>query len=487
MENNQNQQIEQIDLQRIAWGFLKQLRRLWWVIVILAILGGLFMYNRAEQSYRPMYQAQAVFSVSVSYGKGTDIMDYVNYYDYTAAKLAADTFPYLLRSEAMTQRLQQKLGVSYINGSVSASSLGGGTNFFRLTVTSADPQAAYDILRAVMEVYPQISRQVIGQTQFKVNREPVVPVRPYNSFSWKRDVALGVAAGVVAGAGILLVLALLTGTVYKPDELKKHTNLACLATVPNVRIKQRKNSEAAPLLTTLMDDEDPFCEAFHLLRVKLLRQMEEKQEKVILFTSSLPSEGKSCLAANTALALARIGKRVLLVDADLRIQNLKHTLNIDIPSCGLVELLSGKDEQAAPIAVGDTGLYLLAGDAPVRNPSALLRHDRLRSVLEALRPQYDYIVIDTPPSLMMADASAIGRYADRVVYVVRQDYATRSQIVDGIQNLSAAGASIAGFVFNRAASGGSGHYGYGYSYRYGYSKRYGYSNRYGYADRKERK
>lgn len=475
MENNYDQKTEKIELQHLLWGFWKQVKRLWWLLVILAILGGSLMYVRTVRTYQPVYQAQAVFSVSVSYGEGTDIIDYANYYDYAAAQLAAETFPYLIKSEAMSQRLKQQLGVNYINGDISASSLGGTTNFFRMTVTSTDPQAAYDILRAVMDIYPQISRQVIGQTQLTVNREPVLPKEPTNPFAWHRNTFLGAAAGAAVGAVILLIFVMLSGTVYKPEELRPFTSLSCLATVPDVRVKKRKKGTAAPILSTHMDDEDPFCEAFRLLRLKLLRQMEEKQEKVILFTSSLPAEGKSCLAANTALALAHAGKKVLLVDGDLRIQNLKNTLQLQHPSTGLAELLSGKREEPEIVPVGETGLYLLAGDEPVRNPAPLLRHERLSRVLDALREQFDYVVIDTPPSLMMADASTLCRYADQVVYVVRQDYAAQNQVADGIQTLAAAGAKLAGFVFNRADTSASGHY--GYSYRYGYGKHYGYSDR----------
>ena len=81
MENKENQELEQIDFQRTIHGLLKQLRRLWWLVLVLTLLGGGLMFVRAKNNYRPMYQAQAVFSVSVSYGNGTDVMDYINYYD----------------------------------------------------------------------------------------------------------------------------------------------------------------------------------------------------------------------------------------------------------------------------------------------------------------------------------------------------------------------------------------------------------------------
>ena len=472
MENKENQELEQIDFQRTIHGLLKQLRRFWWLVVVLAILGGGLMFARAKSNYRPMYQSQAVFSVSVSYGNGTDVMDYINYYDYAAAKLAAETFPHLIQSEAMTQRIKHALGVNYINGTVSASSLGGNTNFFRLTVVSTNPQDAYDILLAVMELYPQISSQVIGQTQLTVNREPVLAKQPYNSFAWKRTTVVGAFFGAAIGMALLLVLAVLSTTVYKPDELKQYTNLTCLATMPDVPRKRRSSGAETPLLMNRMEEEEPFCEAFRLLRLKLLRQMEEKQEKVLLFTSSLPAEGKSTIATNTAMMLSQLGKRVLLIDGDLRMQSLKTTLDIHEESQGLVELLKGTGQEPKFLKVENSDLLLLAGDAPVRNPVSLLKQDKLQLVMEQLRRQFDYIILDTPPCIMMADAASLCPYADRVVYVVRQDYATRGQIIDGIQTMSDAGGKLAGFVFNRAGAGIAG--GYGYSYGYGYSRGYGY-------------
>lgn len=480
MENKENQELEQIDFQRTIHGLLKQLRRLWWLVLVLTLLGGGLMFVRAKNNYRPMYQAQAVFSVSVSYGNGTDVMDYINYYDYAAAKLAAETFPYLIQSEAMTQRIKHELGVGYINGTITASSLGGNTNFFRLTVVSSKPEDAYHILLAVMELYPQISSQVIGQTQLTVNREPVMPKQPYNNFAWKRTTAVGAFFGAAAGMAFLLVLAILSTTVYKPDELKQYTNLPCLATVPDVPRKRRSSGVEVPLLLNRMDEEEPFCEAFRLLRLKLLRQMEEKHEKVILFTSSLPVEGKSTVAANTAMLLSQMNKRVLLIDGDLRIQGLKSTLDVHAESTGLAELLKDGARKPQFLAVDDSDLVLLAGDTPVRNPVSLLKQDRLHEVLDQLRQQFDYIVIDTPPCIMMADATSLCRYADRVVYVVRQDYASRGQITDGIQTMSDAGAKLAGFVFNRAGASVAG----GYGYHYSYGRGYGYGKGYKYTDKK---
>ena len=126
------------------------LRRFWAVVLALTVLGGGLMYFRTVRSYRPMYQSEAMFSVSVHYSGTTDLSGYSYYYDKAAAKLVTETFPYLLQSESTQELIRQKLGVNYINGSISSSSVAD-TNLFALTVTSSNPQDAYDIVRAVME------------------------------------------------------------------------------------------------------------------------------------------------------------------------------------------------------------------------------------------------------------------------------------------------------------------------------------------------
>lgn len=476
MENKNTQEQELIDLQAVLRGFGKQLARFWWLVVVLAIAGGSVMGVRSARSYQPKYRAEAVFSVSVSYNGSTDLMDYMDYFDYAAAELVTTTFPYIINSETMRIRLQQNLGTEWINGTITASSLGQ-TNLFRLQVTSADPQAAYDILLAVMEIYPQISRRVIGLTQLSVSREPTMPTAPINTVQWKSSAVKGAMLGAALGLALLLVLSMLSRSFYKADEVKKYVNLECYASVPSVRVKRRQSGGANTPLITRNESDEGFCEAFRLLALKLLRQMEPAGEKVIVVTSALPSEGKSCIATNTALALAREGKRVLLVDGDLRVQGLKQALGITEESQGLVELLNDRDAEPGFITVSGTGLQLLAGDGQVRNPTPLLRQDGLQCVMEKLRPMFDYIVVDTPPSIMMADAGTMSRFADRVVFVIRQDYASRNQVVDGIQIINSAGGKLGGFVMNRSTAERAGRYGYGYSYggNYRYGKKYGYS------------
>ena len=478
MENEKQNEELYIDLFLLMRKAQLFLRRLWPLVLVMTILGGALMSFRAVRSYHPMYRAQAMFSVSVHYSGSTDLSGYSYYYDKAAAKLVSDTFPHLLQAQSTQELIRQRLGTPVINGSISSSSMAD-TNLITLTVTSGDPQAAYDIINAVMEVYPQVSRQVIGETQLVITRAPMLPVAPYNSMSWHRDCALGAVAGMVLSLGLIVLLSLTRRTALSVDDVKKIVNLPCLVSIPDVRLKKRKNSTSNSLLVSRQNSDSPFNESFRLLRLKLSRMLTE-DDQVILFTSSVPSEGKSSLAVNTALTLAKNNKKVLLVDADLRGPSVKKMLNIDKASIGLGEFLSGSGDTVQFVRYESTKLYVFSGDTPIGSPTRLFQHDKLSKFIQSVRPMFDYIILDTPPCTMMADAAALCVHADKVVYVIREDFASTLQIFDGIQTLSDNGANLCGFVFNRSASRGTGS-GYGYGYGYGYNRYgYGYGKKYGY-------
>ena len=166
-----NTEVQPIDLSVLLRRMGRALTRLWPVCLALVVLCAALMGWRGHRSFRPMYRSEAVFSVNLSFVGGTDLSGYSQYYNKSAAQQVADTFPYLLTSDRMQELLLQRLGVTYLNGVISSSAIKD-TSFFVLTVESPSPQDAYDILCAVIDVYPQVNRLVLGETQLVVNQEP---------------------------------------------------------------------------------------------------------------------------------------------------------------------------------------------------------------------------------------------------------------------------------------------------------------------------
>ena len=154
---------QKIDLEQIGRNFFYFLKKTWWLVTLLGILAGGLRYYKAWSSFVPRYTATASFSVKSGYVGTTDLVDTTQYYNNQAAEQVVSSFPYILRSEAMQERICLELNTSRINGVVTASSIGE-TNIFTLTVTSNNPQDAYDILNAVIKNYPQVASFVIGGT-----------------------------------------------------------------------------------------------------------------------------------------------------------------------------------------------------------------------------------------------------------------------------------------------------------------------------------
>jgi len=205
------------------------------------------------------------------------------------------------------------------------------------------------------------------------------------------------------------------------------------------------------------------AEQFRTLRARLLRMRDNQTLKKLHITSAVSGEGKTFVATNLAQAFSRQGsKRVLLIDGDLR--NPGVHLPIGAPLApGLSDYLRGDVQEAAIVQHGlESSLYLIAAGNAVKNPSELLSNGKLKTLLDRLAPSFDWVIIDSPPCLPVADASLISALSDGVVLVVRAA-STPSELSQRAQQ-ELKGRNIVGVVLNLAETAGA-YYGY---YKYGY-------------------
>ena len=476
MEAGKNQNY--IDISELLSRFFRELKKLWIPAIIVTAAFAVLFALRAKMNYTPMYQSRAMFTVSSGYSSD-DILSYSYYYDNEAAKQLAAAFPYMLGTDVMNELVKNELGVSYINGSIRAEAVAD-TNLFILTVTSSDPQDAYDILEAVIASYPRVALYMVDYSQVIMKSEPTVPTAPYNSFSWKGSAVKGGMLGLGLSCLAALVLAMMRKTIFSAADLKASANVPILASVARTSAKKRRSGKGIISLTHAGVDPD-FVEAMRGLRIKLLRAMTEPGAQVILVTSTLPGEGKTTISANLALSLASSGLRTVLIDTDLRKQDTKAAVGVNDTRPGLPEYMTDSNIKVASMLspVPGSSLEVICSTAAKRRPP--MNAHKLEQLIEWLRPDYDYIVLDTPPCGIISDAKFICRCADAIVYVVRHDYASRNQIVDSMQELADQKAKLTGCVLNDTpAVSHSKRYGYG---QYGYGK-YGYGKtgykKYGY-------
>lgn len=478
MEQNKQETIQKLDLGPLFHNFFRLFARLWPLVLAAAVLLGGLRYVRSSVSYVPMYTASATFSVSTGMDTTTDIITGSSYYDNQATKQIVSSFPYIVSSEAMTERILETLGTSSMGGRINTPVVIGDSNFYTLSATSQDPQRALDLLNAVIENYPQVASFVVGNTQLSMLEEPTLPVAPSNQ---NNPLSSAIKWGIVGGVCACLVIFLLAAsrsTVQKPEDLQKEVNLRCLGEIPQVRLRRRRKNPNQSISMLNNNTRNQIGDAFSALQVKLLRELERNDDRMLLVTSTMPGEGKTTVAVNLALSLAQNGRSVILVDADLRNQQVKNRLGVSFRSYGLAELISGKvtTPEDALTPIRGTSLLLLAGDTRTVRAMDQVDSPKMQKVLSSLRELADYVIVDAPPSGILGDAAVLGRSVDKALYVVRYDGVSRRQVVDSILGLSRRNVELCGYVINGAASKHSG-YGYG---KYGYGA-YGKKN-YGSSD-----
>lgn len=474
MNSKEYDNLQPIDLRDLMGRLWKAFRKLWILAVLLAVGSAAFSLNRAYRSFTPMYECSARFAVNAGYD--TEDLYMSSYYNNAAASQLAQDFPYILQTELMQNLMRQELDKGYVNGSVTASCVAD-TNIFILTVRSSNPQDAYDVLWAVIDCYPQVAVYIAEDPYTVILEEPIVPQTPYNSFSWQSSVKRGASRGLMLGLALVVVLALLSKTVTSVDQLRSIANLPVLAVFPHVEVKKRRKGRQQ---FASAESNQELVEPLVGLTMKLRKNADGKHRKVILITSTLAGEGKTTVAVNLAQELAREGKRVALVDGDLRKQSVAARFGKAPGENGLMQCLKDREVSVMEslIPSGKENLSFLSGKSAA-NLRYKIDSTEMERVLKELTDNFDFVVIDSAPCAQVADTTLMCRHADCVLYVVKPDYARKLHIFDTINELDSRDIPVAGFVFNGVPKK---HSDYGYGYKYGYG--YGYGSKYGYSGKR---
>jgi polysaccharide biosynthesis transport protein len=293
------------------------------------------------------------------------------------------------------------------------------------------------------------------------------------------DIAIGLTGGLFFGIAIAFIRSSLDTTVRDLEETEMITGLPAIAFIPRIpssgkhALLSDDGNRPSPALISLRSPKSTTAEAFRALRSSLLLSRPGGVPKVILITSSIPSEGKSLISTNLAIVLAQSGSRVLLVGADLRKPAIHRLFHMP-PGKGLSAALAGDGDPSANIIVSDElpSLHLLAAGPQPPFPSEMLASGRMHDLLEEWRADYDYIVLDTPPVSMVTDAVVLSSFADVVLLVARMGNVTRGALRIARSLLERSQAPMGGVVLNSIDQGAMYYY-------YGSYKGYGAYGQYG--------
>ncbi len=297
-----------------------------------------------------------------------------------------------------------------------------------------------------------------------------VPLGPSSSSPLKLGV-IGMVFGFFGGFTLALLLEKMDTRMRDAHEIQEMLGLPSLAMIPQSHWKSKGDLEWVVGPELLRDPRSPFAESFRALRTSMRLSTTSRESKAIAVTSCQPGEGKSTVSANMAAVLAQGGKKVALVDTDMRRPSVYKRLRLE-GGKGLSEVLTGYytlDEVTQTHETLTTLDVIPSGTVPPL-PADLLSSDQMSEVVRQLRERYDYVIFDTPPLLSVTDPAIVAAQADGMVLVIRQGYCTRRMLGRASEILHELDVKVYGFVFNGVDASLPEYYGYLGYYTYEYGK-----------------
>ncbi|MEY3309743.1 MAG: hypothetical protein RLZZ413_3781 [Pseudomonadota bacterium] len=277
-----------------------------------------------------------------------------------------------------------------------------------------------------------------------------------------RILALAAILGALVGVGAVLLRELQFASFRTSDELRERTGQTVLGSIPLIPGGTRRDA----LDYLRAKPSSVVAEAVRNLRTSILLSNLDAPPKVIMVTSSIPGEGKTTLALALAQNMAGLGRRVILVEGDIRRRIFAEYFNV----AEGVSLLDAMSDAAALDDVAlhqpDLGVDLLVATKAHVNAADLFSSEKFGALIAELRQRYDYVLIDTPPVLAVPDARVIGPHADAILYAVLWNTTTRTQVRQGLDMFSSVGLKVSGLVLSKVDPKQMRRYGYGGQYGY---------------------
>lgn len=295
-------------------------------------------------------------------------------------------------------------------------------------------------------------------------REPSKPKVPL-------ILALSGVLGLFAGVAVIFVRRALRPAVGDPGEVERALGIATYATIPFTPVQRRllkRGKSGEGQLLAFVDPQNTAVEALRSLRTSLHFAMLDSSNNVLMLTGPGPGLGKSFVSVNLGAVLAASGKRVVVVDGDLRRGHLNTYVNCQ-RSPGLSDYCAGQADIKDVLrrTVVD-GLWVVPTGLIPPNPAELLLTDRFVELVKALSQNFDYVVIDTPPILAVTDAAIVGKVAGSTLLVLKAGEHSLQMIQETASRLQNSGVKVSGTIFNQVGRPGTGYAGYSYGYAYQY-------------------
>lgn len=349
-----------------------------------------------------------------------------------------------------------------------ATDLSGGLNRYGILKreVEAGNNLYEDLMTKLKEAGVVASLKAVTVDPIDLATLPTSPVEPNTSLVMTLSTVFGLGIGI----GFSFVAESLDHLIWSSEEIKSLVPIPLFGIIPHIKPAQQPaastsaKASAGPAFVLNQRPKSQAAEAFRALRTAVLLASAGTPPKTILIASSIPGEGKTTICTNISFALNQVGRRVLLVDIDLRRGKIAENFGV-ARNFGLSGALTGMGNwRDAVTPIPDMpNLFILQTGARPPNSAELVGSSEMQALLEECKAEYDHVIIDSAPSLLVTDSVLLAQMVDMVLLVSRIGVTSRAGLRRAAELLHTGKASISGIVVNDAGSGDK-YYGYGYGY-----------------------
>lgn len=453
MENN----VQNENLLTIVKCIIKDILQRWILIVaVMIVFGSVFDFMKTV-TYVPQYGTS--MTATLSGGEDTfknidKVQSYVN------------TLDYLMNSNNAKSYVKKKMPISKTTYKAEVTLKQ--ANVVKFKVTADTKREAYFSIKYLNDWYRENTERYSFPYNITVLKESKFSTKPVNPNSHIKNFLIGAVGSGFVLSCLFGLYFFLRDTIKSEEEVENKLDTRLYAKLPyEVKKREDARNKKAILITSLKTSFF-FRESMNKLRSKVEASSDKHGYKSFMITSAYENEGKSSVAANLALALAKNGRKVVLVDADFNKPAVFKIFDLD-GSKSLNKAIEGTSSWSSQIVSDRTGLDLLPCSQDTLKSEILTNSKKLDEIMKELREEYDFVIVDTSPAYLLNETMAMNELVDATLFVVRQDYATSDVINETVKHLTYVKDNVLGVVFKNVVSEGNKGTS-NYNNRYGYNK-----------------
>lgn len=453
MENN----VQNENLLTIVKCIIKDILQRWILIVaVMIVFGSVFDFMKTV-TYVPQYGTS--MTATLSGGEDTfknidKVQSYVNILDY------------LMNSNNAKSYVKKKMPISKTTYKAEVTLKQ--ANVVKIKVTADTKREAYFSIKYLNDWYRENTERYSFPYNITVLKESKFSTKPVNPNSHIKNFLIGAVGSGFVLSCLFGLYFFLRDTIKSEEEVENKLDTRLYAKLPfEVKKREDARNKKAILITSLKTSFF-FRESINKLRSKVEASSDKHDYKSFMITSAYENEGKSSVAANLALALAKNGRKVVLVDADFNKPAVFKIFDLD-GSKSLNKAIEGTSSWSSQVVSDRSGLDLLPSSQDTLKSEILTNSKKLDEIMKELREEYDFVIVDTSPAYLLNETMAMNELVDATLFVVRQDYATSDVINETVKRLTYVKDNVLGVVFKNVVSEGNKGTS-NYNNRYGYNK-----------------